>query len=477
MSLTFLCASAFAARVWWASPPDDASSGAVARVVPDAKSAPLDDLVTGGRPAPDARAIQALRDELAAVRPLIDEFDGELQIMARLQKAANDVHRLDSPADRNLLHEALVFQGYAVQRYFQDKLGVEAAAAPYRAGEGPAALVLPWLDAAALAGAPAPSEAMLPDAPARIAFDNVQAASRAMPSATILVGDVAKGAEVRVDGLLVPGGPGSRVQVVPGRHVFDVRVGETFLLWADARLPAGTDALLTAPFGPAELAELRALIGAGGDGWSVPEAALAVAGAEGEAVYVAVPAGEKTILWRVDSGTAARVKIPAAKDERAEGGLSVLVGAGGGWISTGDFLLLNGADGAPESRETVNAGSVGLHLAAEYGMGALALGAGVDAQGALGEWHALPTGDATTRAFVYPHAAVGVRWAQLTVGPMFPWYVGVGGRGRVPVWNGVELFAAGVYGAGLVLDRGDDPEYRAEPVYNAWGGVDVRFGG
>jgi hypothetical protein len=487
MSLMLLWStSALAARVWWAATPDPASTAAVARAVPDATSAPLDHLVTGGKSPPDARAVAALREELAAVRPLVDEFDGELQIMARLQKATNDVHRLDTPQDRNLLVEALVLQGYAVHRYFQDKLGTEAAAAPYRVGEGPTAIVAPWLDASAFVGAPAPTEAQLPDAGERLAFDAVRATSRAMPSATFMVGDLAKGAEVRIDGMLVPGGPGSRVQVVPGRHVFDVRVGDTFLLWADARIPAGTDALLTAPFGPAELAELRALVDGGGDGWAVPAAALAVAGDEGEAAYVAVPAGEKTTLWRVDGGTATRVKIPAPVVEKSGGGgaLSLLAGAGGGWISTGDFLTLNGGDGAPETAATVNAGAVGVHLAGEYGAGAFAAGVGVDVSASLGEWHSLDTGDTSTRFFVYPHAAVGVKWAQATVGPLFPWYLGVGARGRVPVTKGLELFAAGVYGLGLTREREDDPAipgvdpaFEPAPLYQAWGGVEVRFGG
>jgi hypothetical protein len=293
-------------------------------------------------------------------------------------------------------------------------------------------------------------------------------------------GELAEGAEVRIDGLLIPGGPGSRVQVVPGRHIFDVRVGETFLLWADARLPAGTDALLTAPFGPVELRALEALVARGEDGWSVPPAALAVAASEGEAAYVAVPAGDRSTVWRIDGGTAVRVKIPppvAEENARERGALSLLVGAGGGWISTGDFLQLNGAAGAPETAATVNAGAIGLHVGGEYGAGVFALGAGVDVSATLGEWHTLPSGDADIGAFVYPHLAAGVKWAQLTAGPLFPWYVGLGGRGRVPLMPGVELFAAGVYGVGLKQERGEDPAFQPDELYNVWGGVDLRLGG
>ncbi|MFN7146438.1 MAG: hypothetical protein ACK4YP_21875, partial [Myxococcota bacterium] len=137
MSLILLLAStALADRVLWTAPPDPASAAAVARVLPGATSAPLDTLVSGRTAALRGDAIDVVRTELAEVRPLAHEFDGELQIMARLAKATGDVPLLRSEEERNLLRRALLFQGFAVHRYFQDKLGTEAAAAPYRTGAG-----------------------------------------------------------------------------------------------------------------------------------------------------------------------------------------------------------------------------------------------------------------------------------------------------------------------------------------------------
>lgn len=482
MSLTLLwIGSALAARVYWTSPPDAASQEAVARTVPDAVSAPLADLMTGGAEPDDGNAIQRLRTELAETRPLLDAFDGELAIMARLQKATADVHTLDDAAERDLLAQALVLQGYAVHRYYQDKLGTEAGAAAYRVGDGAAARVAAWMDAAALFGAPPPDARQLPEAQARLAYDAVQAETRGMPGATVVLGPMAIGAVVRVDGVRIDGaGVGDRVGVVPGRHLVDVRVGDTVLLAIDTRLRPGSDAKVSAPFGPAELQVLAALVASRSGGWEVPASAMMPIRGAGEPVYAAVPAGDETALLRLDEGRAQAVRL--APKRRApqggdDGGLSVAVGAGAGWLSTGDFLLLNGADGAPETAATVNAAAPTATFGARYRRGLLSAGAGVDAQFATGHWHTLPSGDTTLRTFVYPHAAVGLPWLELTAGPLFPWYAGVGARARAPLAGPLEVQAAGVYGIGLPQARGDDPAYEPLPYFTAWAGAALRFGG
>lgn len=490
MSLMLLLVSAsFAARVYWTSPPDAVSAAAVARTVPDAPAVtpdalfaavPLDALFTGGQPVIDSPqwggdyAIAALRTELAAVRPLINEFDGELQIMARLQKATADVHLLRSTAERDLLWEALVFQGFAVDRYFQDKLGLETAAKPYRTGDLATARVSAWIDASALLGAQAPSTTLLPEADQRIGYDDAQAFSRAMPSSTFVLGDLAAGAEVRIDGSLVESGRGTRVTVVPGRHLASVRVGDTFLWAYDRSMVAGIDVLIQAPYGHAEHAAFKSLVESGTSGWIVPAPAMAVIAAAGEPSYVATPDGDRTRILRLDGGTATPVPI-AKKVRELQEGFSFRAAAGAGWVSTGDFLLQNGADGAPETRETVNAGTPAVSIGGEYRYNLLALGVGVDAQFALGEHHSLPTGESLTRSFIYPHAAFGVPWAQLTIGPLFPFYLGIGAKGHLPVKGPLELFASGVYGIGLERARGEDPVFEPLPAWSAWGGVAVKL--
>jgi hypothetical protein len=101
----------------------------------------------------------------------------------------------------------------------------------------------------------------------------------------------------------------------------------------------------------------------------------------------------------------------------------------------------------------------------------------VDGQITVGEHHTLPTGDGETATFLYPHVAAGLPWAQVTVGPMFPWYLGVGARAHVPLWKPVELFASAVYGVPLDRPREDgEPTFEPLPLYSAWGGVTVRVG-
>lgn len=477
MSLSLLLVpGALADLVYWTTPPDPVSVAAVERTLPRARQTALATLVTGGAQQDGSAAIEALRRELTQVRPLFEVFDGELQIMARLRKASDDVQRLRDDADRALLWEALVVEGAAVHRYFQDKLGVEAAGAPYRQGDGADAKVGAWMDAAALILTPTPDEKLLPEASQRLAYDAVQAASRSMPAARIVVGELAIGATVRVDGHDVQARPNDRIGVVPGRHFLEIRVGDTVLLSVDTRLKPGSNASIAAPFGPAELGVLEALATSPADGWAVPTAALVPVRGAGEPVFIAVPGGDETRLMRVDQGTAARMRI-ARKARSSSEGLSAHIEIGGGWVSTGDWLLLNGADGAPETAATVNAGAPTLGADLAWRRGLFVGGVGVDAAYTVGDWHALPTGDSRTRAILYPHASVGVPWLQVSAGPLLPWHLGLGARAAAPIAGPLELFVSGLWGLGVEQDRGDDPAFAPHPLYAAWGGARIRLGG
>ncbi len=469
--VSLLSSPAEAARVYWVGEPDDANRAAIARTVEGATTAPFAAIVPVV-PATDTMGL--LGEEVAACKSLFDVFDGELQVMARLQKATSDVQVLRSDADRQLLSRAWMMQGYAVQRYFQDQVGSEKAAGPYRTGAGRDAVITAWANAAGLYGAAAPSPGDLPDAPARLAFDAVQASVKGSPSGTVVVGALASGATVFLDGQRISSAPGTRVLVSAGRHYVHVQVGET-LLWAyaDEVLAAGT-VRVEAPFGPAERDALVAQLASGRDGWAVPTAVSAVAA--GEPVYLAVPGERKPRLLRIDGGTAQAVPIVAEK--QTDGGPLVRVSAGAGWLSSGDFFLQNVSAGAPHLKSTVNAATPALGVGAAWQIGLFEVGAGVDAQVTLGSFHALPTGEGATRAFIYPHAAVGVRYGQATVGLQFPWYLGVGGQATVPLVGPLELYARGVYGIPLTLARGGgEPEFTPTSAVSAWGGLALRLGG
>lgn len=477
MPLMFLLvAPALAARVYWVAQPSEADTAAVARTVPEATFAPLDALMgnTEALNGPDP-AVAKLREEVGATRPLFEVFDGELQIMARLDKAVSDVRVVRSLDERNVLWSAYLNQGYAVQRYFQDKVGTDPGAAPYRLGSGPGATILSWSHAAALVDAPTPSETDLPDAAARVAYDAVQASVRAMPSVTFVVGPLARGAEVYVDGKRLTG-TGDRVLAVPGRHWAHIEAGGRLLAYQATTTPAGTTVTLTAPFGPAERDELVTLVRNAGAGWTVPAAAQEIVAAAKEPVYVAVPGEGKPQLLRLDSGTATATRIKA--DETAGGGLTARVAVGAGWASSGDWFLQNVDAGAPYTESTVNAATPSVAVGAGWRAGWFYAGAGVDVNIPLGEWHALPTGDTTTRPFVHPHVDVGIPYVQLTAGPQFPWYLGIGLQAEAPIVGPLELYGRGVYGIGLNQPRTDGaPTFEPLDTWTAWLGASLRFGG
>lgn len=475
MSLMLLAAlyspDAMAAKVYWVGDPDDADRAAVGRTVEGATSAPFDEIVPSVR---TVDTMSLLADEATACKALFDVFDGELQVMARLQKATSDVRVVRSDADRLLLYRAWMMQGYAVQRYFQAKVGTEKAAAPYRTGTADDAVITSWANAAAMYEGPTPTLQDLPDAPSRLAFDATQAAVRGRPSGTVVIGTLAAGATVSLDGKQVPAVAGTRLLVNAGRHFVHVQVGER-VLWAYADDVAPNATIqVDAPFGPAERDALVSQLASGKDGWSVAPGLVAMA--HGEPTYLAIPGDKQPRLVRVDGAAAQDVKIVV--EAKQGGGPLVRVSAGAGWLSSGDFFLQNIDAQAPYEKSTVNAVAPAAAVGAAWRFGWLEVGAGVDAQVALGEFHSLPTGESATRTFVYPHVAVGIPYAQLTLGPQFPWYVGVGGQATIPLVGPLELYARGVYGVPVSIARGDGaPAFEPTAAISAWGGVALRFGG
>ncbi len=304
MSLVLaLVTAAWADRLYWTAPPAPADLDAAARTLPGATSMPLENLVTGATPWPDpAPALDTLRRELDGVRPLVNEFDGELQIIARLAKATADVEALRNVDDTELLWRALNFQGFAVHRYFGDRLGTDPAAAPYRVGSGADAVVSAWIDATALFGPREPLADDIPETAQRLAFDGVRAKVQVMPAASLAVGRLAEGATLLLDGRVVDTATQQRTLMVPGRHFVEVRVGTTVLLRGSTAIGGGSTMSAEAPFGPAERDGL-AKLAAGGDGWIVPIAAMTPVSGAGEPVYLGVPAKGHPRLLRVDRGT------------------------------------------------------------------------------------------------------------------------------------------------------------------------------
>jgi hypothetical protein len=71
---------------------------------------------------------------------------------------------------------------------------------------------------------------------------------------------------------------------------------------------------------------------------------------------------------------------------------------------------------------------------------------------------------------------VGLKWVQATVGPMFPWYLGLGAKARVAVLGDIEVTGSFTYGLPFTIAREEgEPDFEPEPLYAAWGGLGWRF--
>ncbi len=472
-----LCALAQAAPVYWTSPPDAAALQAVSAAVPDAEARPFDALL----PSTDApyAAVDLLASEYGAVLPLVDVFDGELQIMARLTKATSDVRALRSPADRDLLVRALQLTGFAVARTYQDDLATDPAAAPYRRSVGASVAPAAWLDAAALAATPAPSAEAVPEPALRLAYDGARASVEAMPRGAIVLGDLASGATVTVDGRAVT--DAGRVSVVPGRHFVSVQVGSKLLATLDPRVEPGTDVRIDVPYGPAEHERLRRAVQSPDAAvWHMPEATHLLSRIGEPRAYVAVPNGARTQVYALDGTNVTRIPLagvraaPAA--DAAGWHADVALAAGGAWAYAPDWYTVHAGAGAPYAVSTVNAAAPLLSAQARARNGLFAATLGVDGAVTLGEWHDWPTGASRTRTFLYPHLGVGIPWLQVTAGPLFPFWFGVGARADVPLPGPLELHVGAVRGLGITSVRDDGTVWDPYDAHLLWAGVGARLG-
>jgi len=421
----------------------------------------------------DRQAVALLQQELEDVGPLIDEFDGELAIMSRLDAAINDVHVLESDADRELLYDALVFQGFAVHRYFQDQLATDPAAEPYRIDLNGTVTVRPWVDAVALDPDRDPSPGMLPDESEAIAFDEARAQIRLAPRASVMA-DMPDGAAIAVDGW--PAEPGARAKVAPGYHRVTVVYDGMVVARAEGRVMSGEDLDVVVGAMSEDVSALQAPLSEGPEGYGLPpKVADLLGGLEGP-VHLVVPGDRKgPYVYVVDGQAATRL---VQESDAPEETVVLRLGAGGGWMYDGGWYVDNYFDGAPSEKSTVNAATPIVTGGFEVRPHRLAaVGAGVDLAIPTGAYSTLPSGDQAIRLRAHPHVAAGLPWVQATFGYLFPWNLAVGARAHLPIGDRLELTAAGTYGIGLSFDQeGNTESFEAQNTVQGWVAVGGRFG-
>ena len=464
MSVMFVFVQAALAEgtgVWLRGTPDPTQERALEHVDIDRL------LAAEGWTEADDRAVNILAAELNAVQPLLDVFDGELQIMLRLEAALDPVTTIREQ-DRDLMFRVLLFQGLAVERYFQDALADDPGAAPYRIEINGQVYNRPWVDAIAMVPERSASEAEIPEAPERLLFQDLRATHLLAPAMQVMVPELPAGMRLVVNGLEATA---DRVRVLPGKHHAALLASGRISARAQAVLVPGNSTLQIEP--TALDVDVEALAGALSENARVVAINTRMVNtleALPQPVHLFVGDGRRVHHYVVEDRTA--VQVDQARVAASTEGVRWRALAGGSWIYDGDYLLQNNLNGAPEALSTVNAAAPLLSAGVETTLGPVVAGAGLDALLPLGEWHALPSGEQTVRLRAYPHIEAGVGPARVTVGWLFPWHIGVGPRVRhvLDVGRGLELSAAYVHGIGVSQSQGSDT-FSPDRVQTAWLGV------
>ena len=154
-------------------------------------------------------------------------------------------------------------------------------------------------------------------------------------------------------------------------------------------------------------------------------------------VWIAKAGPDGPQVWEINDTTVTSVKIGAGtRSDNDEGGLSFRGDLFGGWFGSQDLWLQEPTSIAATGGD-VNKIAVGAGLGADYALGPVVLGAGVDLTVPIGG--PAVTGNTRLPIRPFPHVRVGVPVAQLTVGWTFPWYPTVGAIGAIPLGDLFEL--------------------------------------
>lgn len=476
--ILLLATVAHAAEVVWLEVPADPSAIERVAVAAGATRNPLRDIdlraaATDAGPADDA-AYKALAETLHSLRQYETQLDGELLIIDELSGPLAKVSLVRNGDDRGALFAALAYQGFAVDRFFADQLAKDSRAVPYRVVYEGLAVEGPWADAVAIEPDREVTPYEIAEAPQRVDYGEIMKIVKRQLPGRLVPGELPAGATLRADGRDVVVGPSGTINVGPGRHLVDAELsGHVIARW-DVRVGAGEKVDLPAPISDAVFtAFLEGLATA-----SAPPDALkpAIAALGGE-VWIADPRGTLR-AWKVTADKVEAVVIAkptATRDPDGDaGGLSVAVAVGGGWLSTGDFYDQDPA-GVPYTASAVNAPSVQIGGSADYDLGLLRVGAGVDAAMTLGKYHVALYGTGSTRFRTAPYAAVGVKYGQVTLGYAFPHHPMVGLRATVPLTEMLELRGTAWYGLGVARTRADGTDWQGDAMFAATAGIAGRF--
>jgi hypothetical protein len=476
VTLLLMLAGADAAEVVWLAPPAADQAQRVAAAAGATRDGlALIDLRAAATDwtEADAKAYEALTGTLKEVRAYETQLDGELLIMDELAGPIGKIGLVRNDADRTAMFSALAYQGFAVDRFFANTLAKDARGEAYRVEYEGLTVARPWADAVALDPEREVTPYDIAEAPQRVAYGQVMALVKRQLPARLVPADLPAGAELIADGRPLNVGASGSANLVPGRHFIHATLdGRVIARW-DLRLAAGQKAEAVVPLSDAVLA---AFVDGLAAATAPPEALVPAIHALGDEVWIADPRGELRV-WKVRADAVTVVELPKVKatgsSEEDEGGLSLAGGVGGGWLSTGDFLLQS-PDPALATKATVNAVAVTFGGGADFDAGPARFGAGVDVAMTLGANHVALYGDGSTRFRAYPYVAAGIKPAQVTLGYAFPHHPTAGLRAVLPV-GPIEARVLAWYGLGLDREREGGEPFQGTPLYAISAGVGGRM--
>ncbi|MCO4743614.1 MAG: hypothetical protein KC912_02420 [Proteobacteria bacterium] len=435
----------------------------------------MDDLQPAGAgwAQADEDALSALAASLTDARTYETRLDGELVIMQQLALPAEKVTVLRNEEDRRALFAALAYQGFAVDRFFEEDIATDDRATDFRETIDARVVASPWANAVAIEPDQAVTPYEIADANGRARYEETRAHIRtALPA--LLVAELPRGVDLMVDGRLTKIDASGTVKLIPGRHLVHAEIdGRILERW-------------TLNLGPTERGDVTLSVEPNAlSGWV--EGFTAAPGAPPPAIGkviakrggILVVRGEQA--WRVaGAGAPVAEDLPSARStstsEVPASGPSVDVALGGGWLGSPDFYFQD-PTASEASFATVNAGSIGLGVGFAYDIQALRIVAGADVLLPLGASHSASYAGNSLRVRPTPLLGVGLRQAQIVGAYVLPHHLAFGGRLTLPLTAGLELRGTALAGLPPKRTRSDDSVWEGHVLGTAWLGVGWRFGG
>ncbi|TVQ87402.1 MAG: hypothetical protein EA397_18990 [Deltaproteobacteria bacterium] len=476
VGLLLFVSPAVAAEVVWLNeaPAEDISRVAA---LAGARRGPLTpaefrSLLTDATPL-DREAIEEVARVRAEVQVHETVLDGELLIMEGLERALARVRSIRDPAERDVVIGALLYQGFAVDRFWGDTLGTAADAAPYRITIDDQVVERPWVDAFGLEPLRKVSHEDIGEAPSREAYESLRRVLARTLRARVLAPDLPPGSVLMVDGEPVEVDETTVIELLPGQHFLHVELDGRIIGREAIRLQPGQRFELTLPLPESDWqAVLKA---ARLNEGLTPRTFLPFFDALGGEIWIAQGQGSDLRLTRIGpdeiaSVAAPVVGTPARPGPGRFGDVSLEAWAGLGLMFSRDFEQPSPA--GEGGRALAVPPSVGLGLAWDRSF--IRYGLGVEVFLPVGPAQIARSGPSTYRFRFLPHLLLGHPLLQVTYGYLTPHHWMGGIQGMMPIAGDailddllVEVRGGLRVGAGPTMERVDGSVWNGRSVFIA----------